>query len=161
MLFYISALIFLVLEIAVFNHLQFFSIRPNLILFLVTIFSFYFNFDKLKVVLFCLFCGLLKDFFSLTPFGTHALMFMCLGIILSYVSRRFLRYNWIFIIPLFIIATFGQGVIYVLINKVFFSRDLSLFVIFWRMLILEMMYGLFLFFVFFKVIKRCVIDKLT
>ncbi|MBL7130263.1 MAG: rod shape-determining protein MreD [Candidatus Omnitrophica bacterium] len=161
MLFYIFALIFIIFETAFFNHLQFFSIRPNLILLQVTIFSFYFNFDKLKVVLFCLFCGFLKDIFSLTPLGTHMLIFMCLGFFLSYISKRFLRYNWIFLIPLFVFATIGQGLIYVLIQNFFFGHELSFFDIPWRILVLEMFYGFAIFFIFFKLIKRCVIDKLS
>ena len=161
MFFYIFALFFVILETAFFNHLQFFSTRPNLILFLVTIFSFYFNFDKPKVMLFCLFCGLLKDVFSLSPLGTHMLIFMCLGLGLSYISKRFLRYNWIFIIPLFIFATIGQGLIYLLTQNIFFGRELSIFNVFWRTLLLEMVYGFVIFFIFFKLIKKCVIDKLS
>ncbi|NQU18732.1 rod shape-determining protein MreD [bacterium] len=161
MLFYISALIFVLLEVAFFSHLSLFSIKPNLILFLVTIFSFYFNFDKIRVILFCLFCGFLKDIFSLTPLGTHMFIFMCLGITLSYISKRFLRYNWVFIIPLFIFATVGQGIIYILIQSIFFGQHLSLVELLWRRLLLEMLYGLLIFSIFFKVIKRCVINKLS
>ena len=161
MLFYIFALIFVLLEVTFFSHLSFFSIKPNLILFLVTIFSFYFNFDKIRVILFCLFCGFLKDIFSLTPLGTHMFIFMCLGITLSYISKRFLRYNWIFIIPLFIFATVGQGIIYTLIQGIFFGQHLSLVELLWRRLLLEMLYGLLIFSIFFKVIKRCVINKLS
>jgi len=161
MLFYISALIFVLLEVAFFSHLSLFSIKPNLILFLVTIFSFYFNFDKIRVILFCLFCGFLKDIFSLTPLGTHMFIFMCLGITLSYISKRFLRYNWVFIIPLFIFATVVQGIIYILIQSIFFGQHLSLVELLWRRLLLEMLYGLLIFSIFFKVIKRCVINKLS
>jgi len=88
-------------------------------------------------------------------------MFISIGISLSYISRRFLRYNWIFIIPLFIFATFGQGIIYILIQRVFLDQNLSFNIIFWRILFLEMLYGILIFFIFFRVIKRCVIDKLT
>lgn len=161
MFFYIFALIFIVFELSFFNHLQFFSTRPNLILLLVTIFSFYFNFDKLKVLLFCLFCGFLKDIFSLVPLGTHMFIFVCLGLILSYISKRFLRYNWIFIIPMFIIATLGQGIVYTLIQNIYFGRGLSFFDIPWIALVLELAYGLAIFFIFLKPIKRCVIDKLS
>lgn len=161
MFFYIFALIFIVFEISFFSHFQFFSARPNLILLLVTIFSFYFNFEKLKVILFCLFCGFLKDVFSLAPLGTHMFIFMCLGLMLSYISKRFLRYNWIFILPLFFVATFGQGVIYALVQNIYFSRELSFCEIPWLSLALELSYGLAIFFIFLKPIKRCVIDKLS
>lgn len=87
-------------------------------------------------------------------------IFSCLGISLSYISQKFLRYNWIFIIPLFILATIGQGVIYVAIQDFFFGGDLSLASLPWKTLILEIIYGLVIFFIFFKVIKRCVIDRL-
>ncbi len=161
MWFYIFALIFIFLEAAFFNHFAIFSVRPNLILFLVTIFSFYFNFDILKVLLFCLFCGFLKDIFSIAPLGTHMFIFICLGIVLSYASRKFLRYNWTFIIPLYMFATIGQGIIYALIQAVFFKISLSVFYIFWRILILEMLYSFIIFFIFFRVIKKCAIDKLS
>lgn len=161
MLFYIFALFFVILEVSFFNHLQFFSTRPNLVLFLITIFSFYFNFDNLKVIFFCIFCGLLKDLFSLEPLGTHMFMFVCLGLFLSYISKRFLRYNWIFIIPLFVCASFGQNIIYVIMQNVFFNRELSFFALPWLETMLEMLYGFAIFFIFFKPIKRCVIDKLS
>ena len=161
MLFYVFALVFILLETAFLGRLSLFWVRPNLLLFLVTIFSFYFNFDKLKVMLFCLFCGFLKDIFSLEPLGTNMFIFICLGIGLSYISKRFLRYNWVFIIPLFVLATISYGVIYVLIGRIFFSKELSFFYIFWRILILEIIYGLSIFFIFFKAIKQCVIDKLS
>jgi rod shape-determining protein MreD len=161
MLFYIFALIFILFEVAFSRHSHFLPISPNLILFLVTIHSFYFNFNKVKVILFCLFCGFLKDIFSIVPFGAHMLIFLFIGIGLSYASQRFLRYNWIFIIPLFILASLSQGIIYVLIQDIFFSKELSLWDIPWGILILEMLYGLILFFIFFKVIKRCVIDRLS
>ena len=161
MWFYIFALIFIFLETSFFNHLPIFSIRPNLVLLLVTFFSFYFNFDIIKVLLFCLFCGFLKDVFSIVPLGTHMLIFICLGIILSYVSRKFLRYNWVFIIPLYVLATVGQGVIYCLIQSFFFDRTASLFYMLWRVLFLEAVYSLAIFFAFFKVIKKCAIDKLS
>lgn len=160
-MFYISALISILLEITILNHLQLFSVKPNLILLLITIFSFYFNFDKIKVILFCLFCGFLKDIFSLTYFGTHMFIFMSLGILLSYISGQFLRYNWIFIIPLFIVASIGNSVIYVLVQNLFFNKEISLFYMFWRISILEIFYGLFIFLILFKPIKRCVIDKLS
>jgi len=161
MWFYIFAIIFIFLETAFFNHFAIFSVRPNLILFLVAFFSFYFNFDIIKVLLFCLFCGFLKDVFSVGPLGTQMLIFICLGIVLSYVSRRFLRYKWIFIIPLYIFATIGEGIIYVLIQNIFFERSLSFFYMFWRILIWEAAYSLILFFIFFGPIKKCAIDKLT
>jgi len=161
MLFYIFAIILVILETTFFNHLQLFSTRPNLVLFLVTIFSFYFNFDKRKIIFFCLFCGLLKDILSISPLGIHMLMFMFLGVALCYISKRFLRYNWVFIIPLFILATIGQGLIHTLLQNVFFSRQLHIFNIAWKTLMLEMLYGFIVFFIFFKPIKRCVIDKLS
>ncbi|MFH1622017.1 MAG: rod shape-determining protein MreD [Candidatus Omnitrophota bacterium] len=160
MLFYIFALIFVILEVSFLSHLRIFSVKPNLILFIVTIFSFYFNFDKLKVIMFCLFCGFLKDIFSIAPIGTHMLAYMILGVILSYASQRFLRYNWIFIIPLFIFASVGQYIIYAVIYNIFFDYRLSLFYIPWKILIIELIYGFLIFFLFFKIIKRCVIDKL-
>jgi len=160
MWFYISALIFIFLEVSFFNHLPIFSIRPNLILLLVTFFSFYFNFDIIKVLLFCLFCGFLKDIFSIVPLGTHMLIFVCLGVALSYASRKFPRYNWVFIIPLYIFATIAGGAIYCSIESLFFDRSISLFYMLWRVLIIEIIYSLAIFFIFFKVIKRCVIDKL-
>lgn len=159
--FYASALIFVSLEAAFLNHLQFFSVKPNLILFLLTIFCFYFNFHKSKVILFCLFCGFLKDIFSLVPFARHMFIFMCIGVILSYVSQRFLRYNWIFIIPLFVLATLLQGIIYCFIQNIFFDKQLSFFTMLWRILIPEMLYGLLVFFILFRLIKKCVIDKLS
>lgn len=161
MLFYISALIFVSLEAAFLNHLQFFSVRPNLILFLLTIFCFYFNFEKSKVILFCLFCGFLKDALSLVPFVTHMFIFICTGVTLSYVSQKFLRYNWIFIIPLYVLATVLQGIIYCFIHNLFFGQELSFFTMLWRILIPEMLYGLLIFFILFKPIKKCVLDKLS
>ena len=103
----------------------------------------------------------LKDVFSLAPLGTHMFIFMCLGLMLSYISKRFLRYNWIFILPLFFVATFGQGVIYALVQNIYFSRELSFCEIPWLSLALELSYGLAIFFIFLKPIKRCVIDKLS
>ena len=48
MFFYLFAAVFVILEISFFNHLQILSARPNLILFLITIFSFYFNFSAVR-----------------------------------------------------------------------------------------------------------------
>ncbi|MFC1754343.1 rod shape-determining protein MreD [Thermoproteota archaeon] len=160
-LFYISAIICAFLEAAFFNHVPFFSVKPNLILLLVTLFCFYFNFDILRVMLFCLFCGLLKDSFSVVPFGIHMLVYLFIGAILSYIARNFLRYNWRFIIPLFVFATLSQGIIYALLRFVLFGSRSSLFVVSFRVLVPEVIYGLFIFLLFFKVIKRCVIDKLS
>lgn len=161
MLFYLFAIIFIFLEVGLFNQISLFSIKPNLILFLLTFYSFYFNFNVSKVLLFCLFCGFLKDIFSFVPFATHMFIFTSLGVCLSYISRRFLRYNWIFIIPLFIFATVSQGFIYALIQAIFFGKELLIFEIFWRIAIVELFYGLLILAVFFRIIKRCVIDKLS
>ncbi|MDD5617813.1 MAG: rod shape-determining protein MreD [Candidatus Omnitrophica bacterium] len=161
MWFYILALIFAFLEAVFFGRFTFFLVKPNLVLFLVVIFSFYFNFDLIKVLLFCLFCGFLKDAFSVSPLGTNMLIYILLGIILSYLARKFLRYNWVFIIPLYVFATIGQGIIYILIQNIFFGRNLSFFYMFWRILIWEMLYSFIIFFILFKPFKRCVIDKLS
>jgi rod shape-determining protein MreD len=161
MFFYIFAVIFLLIDLSVLGHFQLYSVRPNLILFLITIFSFYFNFDKSKVILFCLFCGFLKDISGVEQFGTNILIFSILGVILSYVSSKFLRYNWLFIIPLFVVATISYYILYVLVRNFFFGKGISLFDIPYNILILELFYSLVLFFIFVKPIKKCVIDKLS
>jgi len=161
MLFYIWALIFIFLEVSLFKGLSFLWIKPNLMLLLLTTYCFYFNFNKIKVILFSLFCGFLVDAFSIDRFGTYMLIFAMLGILLSFVSNKFLRYNWIFIIPLFIFATITEGIIYVLVESIFFSRSYSMLEVFWRVSIPELLYGLLIFYIFFKLIKKCVIDKLS
>lgn len=161
MLFYVFALISALFESTFLNHLRIFSIKPDLVLLLIAIFVFYLNFSKTRVVLFCLFCGFLKDILSIDYFGTYMVIFVCLGFALSYISKKFLRYNWVFIIPLFAAMTICKGIVYVLIQNVFFDKGLPLFIMCWRILALEILYGILLFFVFFKPIKKFIIDKLS
>lgn len=160
-LFYCFAFLFLFIEGGFFHPFSFYSVKPNLILLLITVYAFYFNFYTLRVLLFCVFCGLLKDTMSGVAPGTHMLLFLSLGVVLCYLSKRFSRYNWIFIIPLFVVATIVRTTLYFLIQRFFVdTNSLSLFVL-WRLSIIELLYGLLIFVLFFKVIKRCVIDKLS
>ena len=160
-LFYCYAFLFIFIEVSFFYPLSFYSAKPNLILLLVTFYSFYFSFYIWKVLLFCVLCGLLKDIMSGVAPGTHMILFLFLGIVLRYLSKRFLRYNWIFIIPLFVVATVVHDILYFLIQRFFFDTHSLSWWLLWRISTVELAYGLFIFALFFKPIKRCVIDKLS
>lgn len=160
-LFYCCACLFILIEGGFFHLLSFYSVKPNLILLLITIYTFYFNFYISRVVLFCVFCGFLKDAMSSVAPGTHMLLFSSLGVVLCYLSKRFSRYNWIFIIPLFVVATVIRTAFYFVIQRIFFGTYTLSLSVMWRISIIELLYGLLIFVLFFKVIKRCVIDKLS
>ena len=160
-LFYSFAFLFLILECGFFYRFSFFSVKPNLILLLVTFYIFYFSFRIGHVVAFCLFCGLLKDMMSGVAPGTHVLVLVCLGILLRYLAKRFLRYNWVFIIFLFVAATFLHAVLYFVVQRCLFSAYVASWWTVVRIAMIELVYGLFLFGLFFRIIKQCVIDKLS
>lgn len=160
-LFYCFAVLFAVIECGLFYPLSFFSVRPNLLLLLATFYSFYFSFKAWRVVLFCIVCGLLKDALSGASPGLHMVLFLCVGVALCFLSKRFLRYNWVFIIPLFVAATVICTVMYCILEHFFFSAHLPGFFSIWRIAFIELMYGLVIFAVFFKIIQRYVIEKLS
>lgn len=156
--FYFVAILLAIFEAAFFNRFAVFSVKPNSVMLLLTVFCFYHSFQIDRVILFSIFCGLLKDLNSVTPLGTHSLLYLLLGISISYASRRFLRYKWVFIIPLFAVATAGNSIYYVLIQRIFFEKEVPLLTLLWRISLIEFAYGLFVFAIFFALIKRYIID---
>lgn len=159
--FYGCAFLFVFLEASLFYPLSFFSVKPNLILLLVTFYTFYFNYSAERVLSFCVVCGLLKDVMSGAAPGTHMILFLFLGIALRYLSKRFLRYNWIFLISLFVVATALHSIFYFFVQRFFFDAHMPSWWLLWLISTAELAYGLILFALFFKPIKRCVIDKLS
>ena len=160
-IFYCCALLFVFVEGGIFYPLSFFSVKPNLLLLLLTFYVFYFNFQTMHLLFFSLFCGLLKDSLSGVAFGTHIILFLAVAAILRHLSKNFLRYNWVFVIPLFAVATFSYAIISYLMQPLFFQASSVSFWVLLRIAIIELLYGLFIFWIFLKPIKRCVIDKLS
>ena len=158
--FYCCAVVFTVIEVGIFYPLSFFLIKPNILLLLISLYCFYFNFHLVRVVLFCVWCGFLKDMMSVFPIGTHMLLFFVVGMVLRTIAKRFLRFNWHFIIPLCIIASFVSCVAQYLLQRIFFSAYVISLGRVCVISLVELLYGLLLFIIFFKPIKRCVIDKL-
>ena len=159
--FYFSALVVCFVELGLFGRLQLFGVRPNLMLLLLTFYCFYFGFDFVKVLLFSFTCGALKDVICGNPLGTYIFIFIVLGVCISFAARKISRFNWPFILLFFTLAVIGEGLVYNLLQRLVFNNVFSLFTLFVRILLLELIYTLILFFVFFKLIKKCVIDKLV
>jgi len=160
-IFYLFALVFCLAEASLFSRFQLFGVKPNLLLFLLTFYCYYFNFDFVKVILFSFICGTLKDLISSGPLGTNLFIFLLLGNLVSFLSRRFSRFNWQFILLLFSISVFGQSILYSAIQRIIFNNSVSLLNLFFRINFLELFYTLILFFAFFKFIKKCAIDRLS
>jgi len=159
--FYLFAFAVCFIEMSLFSRMQFFGVKPNLLIFLLTFYCFYFNYDLLKVCLFSFTCGVLKDFCSGNILGTNILIFIIIGSIISYIAKRSSRFNWTFILLFFALAVIIEGLVYNIIQGLIFGNTISLFILFFRILLLELIYTLILFFAFFKLIKKCVIDKLV
>jgi len=160
-LFYFAALTFCLLEVTIFGRFKLFGVKPNLLLFLITFYCYYFSYDFFKIIFFILFCALLKDLFSLDYFGTNLFIFLLLGNLVSFFSRRFSRFNWYFIVLLFLLSIVTEGVLYFAIQRIIFNNNVSLLRLLFRTSLWEFFYTFLLFLIFFRVIKKCVIDKLS
>ena len=160
-IFYLFILFFYFLEIGIFSRFRFLGVMPNLILLLLVFYCFYFNYSVTKIVLFSFTCAVVKDLSSSGAFGTQIIIFVLLGVVIGFIARRFSKFEWVFIIVLFLIAVAGEGLIYAAIQKVVFDNNISLPTLFIRILFWELIYTLSLFLISFKVIKKCVIEKLA
>ena len=89
------AVIFLLfyLEIAVFDKLRIFGVRPELLL--IATFFFGFHFGILRGMEAGIVSGLLKDIFSLSSFGINTFSFLLMGFVSGFLKNKLVRENFI------------------------------------------------------------------
>ena len=79
----------------------------------VIIYTFFHNLDTKAFILYALFCGLLREFFSLDVFGIYLLAYLGCSLSVAFLARLVDRHNWMLIFP---VVFFGN----VLANLVVF-----------------------------------------
>jgi len=158
--FYLFAVLSVFAEITIFSYLQLFGVRPNITLFIICVYCFYFSYDVIKVFLFALFCGVLTDALSAVAPGTYMCLYPLIAVSLAHISKNISRFNWHFVIVLFVFATLISGVLYCGLQYFCYERPIAFFAFFWRIVFLELLYGLALIGVSLKLIQRYIVAKL-
>ena len=104
--------------VQVFNlHLSLF----NSLLLLVVLFTFFHSLDIRDFVLFSLYCGFLRDIFSLDFFGMNALSYVLCAFCVSAVSNIIYRHNWVLVFPLVFAAVFLNSQVIQLLKLLLFG----------------------------------------
>ncbi len=67
---------------------------------LVVIYTFINSMDTRDYLFFALYCGFLKDIFSLDAFGIAMLSYSLCALLAAFASRAVYRQNWIFVFPI-------------------------------------------------------------
>jgi cell shape-determining protein MreD len=65
----------------------------------VVLYTFFHSLDGRAVVFFAIFCGFLREFFSLDVFGVYVASFALAAYGVSWFCRLVFRENWIFLLP--------------------------------------------------------------
>ncbi len=116
------------LGLTVFDNLAVSGARPELLL-IVTIF-FGFHFGIIRGAETGLICGILKDLFSITPFGVNTFSFLCIGFLSGYLRNKLYKENFFVQFLLSNLAVYFATAIYFLyMHK---SLDGEIGVYFWR-----------------------------
>lgn len=137
------------LQFTVLGHLQVFSIKPDLLLIAMILVSLYLR--KWQGITLGVFCGALKDIFSISAFGINAVLFLFWSLLLGKVSRKIsIDHNLVFAATVTIVTALNS----MLVRLVFFylGRPVSLG-IFLRIFFLESLYTGLTALLFFRLVK--------
>lgn len=93
---------------------------------LVIIYTFFHSLDMKDFVVFALFCGFLRDIFSLDIFGVYMFSYLISSFCVSLVSVMLNRDNWFFIFPLVFLGTFLNNHIILISKFLFFGSPYQL-----------------------------------
>ncbi len=106
-IFFIIVFICVALEVTFLNYFKIFSVKPDLSLIAVVFASLYF--DLKWALILSIFVGLLKDTFSLNPFGIYTPLFALYSLLIARLSRKIsLENNLILMVLVFIIVIFNN-----------------------------------------------------
>ena len=123
-------------ELMVFDKLRIFGVRPELLL-IATIF-FGFRFGALRGLQAGAISGILKDIFSVSGFGAHALSFLLAGFLSSRLRSKLFKENFITEALLAFLAVYLTSTLYFLYPGITASGGIT--AQFWRMVLYKALY---------------------
>ncbi len=100
-------LILAFLETSLFANFTFYNLKIELLLMLIVFLSL---FSVKKQIYICaFFCGMLKDIFSILPFGINILIFMLIAFFIQRIPKNFFREERLTFAVLVFMSTFFSG----------------------------------------------------
>lgn len=101
-----------ILQATLLDSFKLFNVKPDLLLIAVVITALYFNFNLKWALGLAIFAGILKDVFSLNPFGLNLFLFPLWSLLIIKLSRQItLESNFVRIPLLFIIVVLNDMII--------------------------------------------------
>ncbi len=102
-------LILAFLETSLFANFTFYNLKIELLLMLIVFLSL-FSIKK-QIYICAFFCGMLKDIFSILPFGINILIFMLIAFFIQRIPKNFFREEKLTFAALVFVGTFFSGLI--------------------------------------------------
>lgn len=147
--------LYIILQLVLPTNLFLFNIRPDLLL-VLTLFMGLFNLRG--GLLFSASFGLIKDIFSLGPFGLNIFSFSLWVIVARALSRQIYRDNKFIYLLLVVAATWGNYLIYLLVNNFLSKNSLTFSGYFFVTILLETIYNSLFAYLFFESFKKCALN---
>ncbi|MBL7157610.1 MAG: rod shape-determining protein MreD [Candidatus Omnitrophica bacterium] len=125
---YASLAMLLFMELAVFNKLRIFGVRPELLLIATVFFGFHFGAARGMEV--GMISGILKDLFSMTAFGVNVFSFLLVGFLAGFLKDKLFKED--FITQFFLSCAsvyFVSGIYFLYLDKIV-GNNLS--AVFWK-----------------------------
>lgn len=91
---------------------------------LVIIYVFFHSLDSFVFIAFAIFCGVLRDIFSLDVFGIYLVSFVFCSMAVVFVARLVNRDNWLIVLPLVFLFVLFNNFLVVLL-KPFFGSSIN------------------------------------
>jgi rod shape-determining protein MreD len=145
-------LFFALLQVSVLHYFRLFGVKPDLFLICVVVVSLYFEVEYALLISFL--CGVLKDIFSISPFGLNTFLLPVISFLVMKISRKLALDNT----PVICAAVFLLAVLYDILSRIALGY-LGTVVPFWaflRITLLESLYTAAIFPLTFKLFKRVV-----
>ncbi len=145
-------LVVLIIHNTIFKFFSISGIRPDLLL-LVTLYA-AFKYGSMEGQITGFVAGLGMDIFSGGLFGVGAFTKTLIGFVSGMFKKRIYSENVLIILVYIFIASFFNGIIFIIMNKIFMSNSINFWDYIYRILLIEIVYncvvGVFLFALFEK-----------
>ncbi len=148
--FILLLLVFTILQVSVLHYFRIFTAKPDLLLICAVAASIYFEVES--ALLFSLLCGILKDIFSISPFGLNTFLLPVFSFLVIKLSRRIALVDT----PVLCAATFVIAFFYAVTSRLIlgYLGTMIPFRAFLRISFLESLYTALVFPLVFRLIKK-------
>jgi len=142
-----------IIQLSVLPSINFFNIKPDILLILVIFFNLYFSFKKGLII--GSLCGLLKDVFSSSVFGLNLLSFIICIFIIKRIKKYIYKEDYLIRISIVFLISFINSIIYCVFRAAFFN--LAFYVSFLLIIFLESIYTALISPIIFIPFRKCVL----